>query len=320
MTAIGRGGTSNPGGRKLRILPCMDSRESAALRKRELAVPCEVAEKLGWEAVRAVEQGFYIVESGEKVFWREAVENAKRAKVSIPPDRVLPRSTGSRFSETTVQVSNETTLGAAKRLMDKGLRPLALNFANGVSPGGGFLVGARAQEETICRSSALFATLIDDSMYENHRRRPRPDSTDWAILSPDVPVFRADNGKTLRQPWLSSFVTCAAPFAPGVGQPESGDLLQRRICRVLGIANGYDYAALVLGAWGCGAFENDPGRTARDSRSALEGDFEGAFQEIVFAIADWSADRRTLGPFRDVFAPNPATTESRTDSRTPTGS
>ncbi len=305
MTAIGRGGTSNPGGRKLRILPCMDSRESAALRKRELALPCDVAEKLGWAAVRAAEQGFYIVESGKKVFWGEAVESAKRAKVSIPPGKLLPRSAGSLFSETTVQISNETTLGAAKRLIDKGLRPLALNFANDVSPGGGFLAGATAQEETLCRSSALFATLIDDPMYESHRRRPRPDSTDWAILSPDVPIFREDNGKTLRRPWLLSFLTCAAPFAPGVGQPESANLLQRRIHRVLEIAGAYGYAALVLGAWGCGAFENDPERTARDFRSALEGGFQGAFQEVVFAIADWSAGRRTLGPFRDVFAPAP---------------
>jgi uncharacterized protein (TIGR02452 family) len=87
-----------------------------------------------------------------------------------------------------------------------------------------------------------------------------------------------------------------------VGQPEAGNLLQRRIHRVLEIARAYDYVSLVLGAWGCGAFENDPVRTAKDFRSALEGDFRGAFSEIVFAIADWSVDRRYLGPFRDVFA------------------
>ncbi len=299
----------------LNILPCVDGPEMAALRKRELAVPRDLAEKLGWEAVRAAEQGFYVSESGEQVFWREAVESAKRAKISIPPEKALHRNEGNACSETTVQVSNDTTLGAANRLVHRGLRPLALNFANGVSPGGGFLAGARAQEETLCRSSALFATLVDDPMYEIHRRRPRPDSTDWAILSPDVPVFREDNGKTLRQPWLLSFITCAAPFAPGVGQPESANLLQRRIHRILEIASSYDYAALVLGAWGCGAFENDAERTARDFRSALEGEFKGAFQEVVFAIADWSAGRRTLGPFRDVFAPAPAIAESRT----PTG-
>jgi hypothetical protein len=54
--------------------------------------------------------------------------------------------------------------------------------------------------------------------------------------------------------------------------------------------------------WGCGAFENDPRRTAVDFRQALEGDYSGAFSEVVFAITDWSPERRILGPFRDVFA------------------
>jgi uncharacterized protein (TIGR02452 family) len=62
-------------------------------------------------------------------------------------------------------------------------------------------------------------------------------------------------------------------------------------------------ASLVLGAWGCGAFGNDIHRTARDFRQALENEFSGAFSDIVFAITDWSPERRFLGPFREVFAP-----------------
>ena len=87
-----------------------------------------------------------------------------------------------------------------------------------------------------------------------------------------------------------------------IGQPESGDLLQRRIHRVLAIAQAFGYSTLVLGAWGCGAFGNDPRRTAVDFRSALENEFPGAFSDIVFAITDWSPERKFLGPFRDVFA------------------
>jgi uncharacterized protein (TIGR02452 family) len=59
---------------------------------------------------------------------------------------------------------------------------------------------------------------------------------------------------------------------------------------------------LVLGAWGCGAFGNHARRTARDFRAALEQHFEGVFDEIVFAISDWSPERRFLGPFRDAWS------------------
>jgi uncharacterized protein (TIGR02452 family) len=143
-------------------------------------------------------------------------------------------------------------------------------------------------------------------MYLHHRQRHRPDSTDWAIYSPDVPVFRKDDGTELERPWLLSFLTCAAPYAPSIGQPESGDLLQKRIGRVLAIARAFGYSAVVLGAWGCGAFANDPCRTAVDFREALETEFRGAFSEVVFAITDWSPERRFLGPFREVFLPSVA--------------
>jgi uncharacterized protein (TIGR02452 family) len=139
-------------------------------------------------------------------------------------------------------------------------------------------------------------------MYDAHTLRSLPDSTDWAIYSPDVPVFRRDDGTTHDEPWLLSFLTCAAPYAPHVGQPESGDLLEKRIHRVLAIARAYGYSTRVLGAWGCGAFKNDPVRTAQDFKRELEGEFDRTFDEVVFAIADWSQERHILGPFREVFS------------------
>jgi uncharacterized protein (TIGR02452 family) len=138
-------------------------------------------------------------------------------------------------------------------------------------------------------------------MYDAHRQRAHDEASDWVILSPDVPVFRTDDGTPVAKPWLTSFATCAAPFVPAVGQPRSGDLLERRIGRLLAVAHAHAFDTLVLGAWGCGAFGNDPLRTARDFRDALEGEFAGAFQHVVFAITDWSPERRFLGPFRDVF-------------------
>ena len=289
---------------KLIILPCLDSPDVSASLRRDLAIPRNKAAALGRSAVEATSVGYYLNRRGEKVDWSFEVHAACVGKRSIAPDAPLPTAERIARRETRVQVANETTLQASRRLVECGLKPLALNFANGLHPGGGFLNGARAQEEVLCRSSALYSTLVDDPMYEHHRRRQRPDSTDWTIYSPNVPVFRTDDGVELDRPWSLSFLTCAAPYAPAIGQPEAGDLLQKRILRILAIARSYSYLALVLGAWGCGAFANDPHRTAVDFRKALEKDFSGVFSDIVFAITDWSPERKFLGLFCGAFTPN----------------
>jgi len=285
----------------LLVQPCLDSPEMGEERRRELALSPDFAAALGASAVEIARRGSYVDPAGETVDLSDAIAAAREGKASIAPDDPLPAPPGDPFPETEVRVTNETTLGAARRLVDEGGEPLALNFANGVHPGGGFLHGALAQEEVLCRSSALYETLVGDPMYEAHARRPRADSTDWAILSPGVPVFRRDDGTEFDAPWWLAFLTCAAPVAPSVGQPEAGDLLERRIRRVLAIARAHGYAELVLGAWGCGAFGNDPVRTARDFRRALDGEFSGAFSRVVFAVVDWSPERRFLGPFRKAF-------------------
>ena len=227
---------------RLACLPCLDSPEHGADRKRELDIRWSFAAELGRSAVEISRQGFYVNPNSHRVNIQQSVHAACVGKRSIRP------------------------------------------------------------EEVLCRSSALFVTLIDDPMYYAHRMRPEPDSTAWSIYSPKVPVFRADDGAELSEPWLLSFITCAAPYAPDIGQPVSGDLLQIRIRRVLAIARAFGYSSLVLGAWGCGAFGNDPERTARDFRTALETEFAGSFCDVVFAISDWSPERKFLGPFRDVFA------------------
>ncbi|MCA1782846.1 MAG: TIGR02452 family protein [Dermatophilaceae bacterium] len=279
----------------------IDSAEHAQARRRELHIDRQTARRLGEEAVRYIEQGWYPAQCGRRVDWSEAVERAREGTVGIPPDADLSAAPSTSHPVLAVEVANETALTSARRLVAAGRRPLVLNMANGVHPGGGFLHGARAQEESLCRSSALYATLVGDPMYAAHARRPLPDSTDWAILSPDVPVFRDDEGAALDQPWPTSFITCAAPYAPGVGQPAAGDLLDARIGRLLQIARAYGYTSLVLGAWGCGAFGNDPVRTAASFRRRIEHD-AGAFEHITFAITDWSPERRLLSPFAAAFS------------------
>lgn len=287
--------------RAFTLLPCLDSADLASSCRMDLDISRKTAANLGLSAIEIVNNGFYFSVSGKKVEIGSFVESACSARRSIPPDTQLVDNQPVSLFDTQVQVANETTLGSSLRLVRTGLRPLALNFASGVQPGGWFLDGSRAQEEVLCRSSALYQTLVNDQMYEEHRKRQRPDSTDWAIYSPDVPIFRNDGGDNLEDSWLLSFITCAAPYAPIIGQPKSRNLLKKRIHRVLSIATSLGYSSLVLGAWGCGAFSNDPHRTAIDFREAIEGEFRGAFSDIAFAITDWSENRKYLGPFRDVF-------------------
>lgn len=287
---------------RLTILPCSDSAALAAAREKELHLSRDRAIYETRITVAAIENGFYTNSHQQLVDWSRMVVDACVAKRSIPPWLDLPAVGESQFDRTRVQVTNETTFAAARRLRVDGHTPLSLNFADGYTPGGGFLRGATAQEESLCRSSALYWTLVGDPMYLHHSYREAADSTDWAILSPGVPFFRDDALQPLDSPLRLDILSCAAPVASSIGWTAASELLRARIHRVLTIAWAHRYTTLVLGAWGCGAFGNDPRQIASDFREALEGGFAGAFCTIVFAIADWSAERRFLGPFRDVFA------------------
>jgi uncharacterized protein (TIGR02452 family) len=213
----------------IRSLPARDNETLADARRRELDIPREAALRIAHETMEALRTGRYPGPQDTEVDWHDLVDHALRSKVSIPPGGTLPRAHRPRAAETRVRVANETTLAAARALREDGRNPLALNFANGVEPGGGFLRGARAQEEALCRASALYATLVGDQMYEAHRKAPPGESSAWCIVSPDVPVYRADDGGTLPAPWPCSFVTCAAPYEPAVGAVRSALLLQDRI-------------------------------------------------------------------------------------------
>jgi hypothetical protein len=95
----------------LSILPCLNSPEMARQRRQELDVPRHQAKALGLSAVVAARDGQYQSSNGETVDWHDAVEAARAAKLSIPPDAPLPDAPKALLPETRVQVANETTLG-----------------------------------------------------------------------------------------------------------------------------------------------------------------------------------------------------------------
>jgi uncharacterized protein (TIGR02452 family) len=271
-----------------------------------MLLPRDRAAELGQETVRILEAGSYRSPAGKVVDLRDLLRRAVAGTRSYPPDQGVPApQPGNRSTQ--FEVTNETTLSAARRLADEGQRFAALNFASAKHPGGGFLTGSRAQEESLARSSGLYACLAGKAMYTFHTSRADPLYTAYAIYSPDVPVFRTDDGQLLEEPWLCSFLTCAAVNARAVLQrnpsrrPEIRQAMAERIDRVLALLALHDHPTLLLGAWGCGAFGNDTEEIANLFRAALTGPYAGVFDRVVFAITDWSAERRFIGPFQRAF-------------------
>ncbi len=186
---------------------------------------------------------------------------------------------------------------------------MVLNFASASSPGGGFLSGARAQEEYLARSSGLYHCIRDNPIYRLYRNGLEPLYSDrltsfFMIYSPKVPVIRGDDGLLLEKPDLVSIITAAAVNANRVPTNRMHEVLGvmwSRILKVLalGLAQGHD--AIVLGAWGCGAFGLDAEEISKLFRRGLEENFRGAYKEVAFAILDWSPEKRFIGPFERKF-------------------
>ncbi|MFI9297218.1 TIGR02452 family protein [Streptomyces gardneri] len=213
----------------------------------------------------------------------------------------------------TLDVTGESSLAAARRMVSADpARPVAvLNFASARNPGGGYLNGAQAQEEALCRASALHATLLRaPDYYAHHRADPDVFYTDRVIHSPRVPVFRDERGALLDEPFTVGFLTSPAPNAGVVRRrtPERAAQLPAALAtraeRVLETAAAAGYRRLVLGAWGCGVFQNDPAVVAGAFGALLRGDgrFAGHFEEIVFAVLDRSSGAPTLAAFARVLA------------------
>jgi uncharacterized protein (TIGR02452 family) len=195
-----------------------------------------------------------------------------------------------------LDVTGESTLDAARRLTGAGPGLVAaLNFASARNPGGGYVNGAQAQEEALCRASALYTCLRNArAFYDHHRAHRDPFYTDRVIYSPAVPVFRDERGGLLDEPFTVGFLTAAAPNAGVVRRtaPErAGELpgaLVVRAERVLETAAARGCRRLVLGAWGCGVFQNDPASVAGAFRALLTdgGRFAPVFDHVVFAVLD----------------------------------
>jgi uncharacterized protein (TIGR02452 family) len=187
-------------------------------------------------------------------------------------------------------------------------KSLVMNFANAHRPGGGFLNGARAQEESLCRCSTLYKSISSKEareMYDYNNLIKEPCDSDYMLLSPNVYVYRTASGEVLDFPYWTSVVTVPAPdrcrAASRVPQDELDEIMTERLRKMLFLAARKGYRNLVLGAWGCGAFGNDTRRVAEYFHELFLGSdcFDQWFDNVKFAIL---GDEEKIDIFKSVFS------------------
>lgn len=186
--------------------------------------------------------------------------------------------------------------------------PLVMNFANAHNPGGGFKLGANAQEEALCRCSTLYASITSKAagkMYSYNNTHASRVESDYMLISPNVVVFRDKDLSLLDKPVVMGVVTVPAPNRYGAAMLATPKMIEetfiRRIRIILRAAAVNGYKTLVLGAWGCGAFGNRPDQVASYFKTVIEDEGLGkAFDEICFAIYG-SEDGKNITAFRNCF-------------------
>ena len=233
---------------------------------------------------------------------QEAVNNSIRQQyiVAEEEDISVPVAT---ICNTKYVVSGKRSFEAAKAY--RGKKVAVLNFANNHSIGGKPF-SAGAQEESLCRCSTLFPCLeaMKDKFYDKHRRQYENGEIDFCgnddlIYTPNVVVFKSDEltdpiyPKMIDDWYEVNIITSAAPEIGIHRLPENYEqMITSRIKKILDVAAREHNEVLILGAWGCGAFNNPTDIVARVFFSLLK---NYDFDTVEFALS--SKDDVSNSPF-----------------------
>lgn len=250
---------------------------------------------------------------------KASLEDSRQNQRLISEDAALGEIDLNKYEKVAeVVVSKKRSFEAAKAYKD--LKVCVHNFASATNPGGGVVNGSTAQEECLCRCSGLYFALntpeMWDGFYQKHRDAWNPLNNDDIIYTPAVRVFKSDTAVPQLMPeaeWYDvNVVTCAAPnlrkkpsnaYNPNNGSGEvkitDQELLalhEKRLARILDVAVLEDNEVVILGAFGCGAFLNNPSVVARAAKNVIE-KYRHAFKTIEFAIYCSPQDERNYLTF-----------------------
>lgn len=251
---------------------------------------------------------------------KESIRKARDGQKLILAGEPLSSFDRSRYTDrVSLTVSKKRTLEAAAAY--KNMRVAVHNFASATNPGGGVTKGSTAQEECLCRCSALYEMLntkeMWDGFYNPHRAASDPVHNDDIIYTPGVVVFKTDTAAPVTMPeseWYEvDVITCAAPNLRDnpsnsynqndgmrkvkISDKELLEIHEKRLRRILDVALSNDDEVVILGAFGCGVFQNKPEIVARAAANAI-GDYLNAFRIIEFAVYCSPRDLRNYDVFK----------------------
>ena len=254
---------------------------------------------------------------------KESIRKARDGQKLILAGEPLPSFDRSRYTDMVSRtVSKKRTLEAAAAY--KNMRVAVHNFASATNPGGGVTKGSTAQEECLCRCSALYEMLntkeMWDGFYNPHRAASDPVHNDDIIYTPGVVVFKTDTSAPVTMPeseWYEvDVITCAAPNLRDnpsnpynqndgmrkvkISDNELLEIHEKRLRRILDVALSNDDEVVILGAFGCGAFQNKPEVVARAAANVIR-DYLNAFRIIEFAVYCSPKDARNYDVFKRVI-------------------
>lgn len=254
-----------------------------------------------------------------------AVRNSIQNQKIILEMDVIPEPERKRYTEMAqITVSEKRTLEAASAY--RGTKTAVHNFASATNPGGGVERGANAQEECLCRCSGLYKCLNSPDTWEKfyipHKTEHNPIHNDDIIYTPDVLVFKSDTVQPElldETKWYKvDVITCAAPnlrekpsnaYNTGDGNhpikindSELLEIHEKRLRRILDVALENGVETIILGAFGCGAFMNNPNIVAKASENVVK-EYLYAFQNIEFAVYCSPKDDSNYRIFDMAFKP-----------------
>lgn len=251
------------------------------------------------QTVQAVRKKGYVLPDSRRV----AVEQDPERSVAYTLDKPLQLRDGLPTYSCKVNVVREDCLLAAHRIQQQEKStPCVLNMASDKSPGGGFLKGDGAQEETLFRRSNYYRSLGGlETAYPSPEYPWKNAAT--AVLTRKVTVFRGPQEQGYRfeeVPYVLDFIAVAAVRNPKTEiknglealTPREASILRHKIQHMfVQLANLQQHQHLVLSALGCGAFHNPPHHVAMIFHDLLQV-YGPLFKSVTFAII---ADHNSKG-------------------------